>query len=325
MSTDDRLLEAIVVRAGRNRRVSIDVVWHAFAAVAPELQGRLTTRADLRAALDRLALHGAIALSRTRWETSREPPLPAFVALPERVSSGLDLEAFSWVPELLFVLDLPLVQDRDALVAINAFLASGGRDRPMVPLRERSLALFGDEKRLEQLMRRPWFERLGLDRLRALDVPPPLVWERGRPGRPVLVLENHHTWFSFARWNARTGAYGAVCWGAGKAFYRTCPYLDIVCAEVGASRIEYFGDLDGDGILIPARNTRPERTIAPALRWYALLLAEGIAAPGDAGFPPEGIAWLGPLGPAVETLLSSGHRLAQEAVGTEQLSRLEAG
>jgi hypothetical protein len=324
MSTDDRLLEAIVGRAARKRRVSIDVVWHAFSSVAPELQGRTTTRADLRGALDRLALRGALGLSRSRWETSREPALPAFVVLPQRTSSGLDLGSLSWVPELLFVLDLPLVQDHDELVAINTFLASGGRDRPIVPQRERSLALFGDEKRLEQLMRRPWFARLGLDRLRAVDVPAPLVWERGRPGAPVLVVENHHTWFSFVRWNARTGAYGAVCWGAGKAFYRTVPYLDHVCAEVGASRIEYFGDLDGDGLVIPARNDRPERPIRPALRWYALLLAHGIAAPGSGGVPDDGIAWLGALGPAVEALLSSGRRLAQEAIGTEQLASLGA-
>jgi hypothetical protein len=324
VTLDDRLLAELVDRSRRRRRVRIDQVWQAFAAVAPELQGRATSRADLRAALDRLAERAAIELPRTRWDETRDPPLPAYVSLPGSEAAPVDPRAVAWVPELRFVADLAAPPDLDALVAINAFLSTGGRERPRVPARERSLELFGDEKRLDSLVRRSWFERVGLALIRAEDVPPPLVWERGAPGRPILVVENHHTWFSFARWNADARAYGAVCYGAGKAFFRTAPFLDFVRAEVGADRIEYFGDLDGEGLAIPARTWREDRRIAPASRWYARLLELGTPGPGDGEVPEDGIAWLGPHGAAARELLGAGLRLAQEAVGTECL-RSETG
>jgi hypothetical protein len=224
------------------------------------------------------------------------------------------------------------------LLASKTFLSEGGRQRPMVPLRERSLQIWGNEKRLDALRRSALFREgyISLELLRCYEVAPPLVFEAiPNPSAPVLlVIENLHTYESFRRWNRIVRAYAAIVYGQGSEFRSTVRDLPRACREVGASRAEYFGDLDREGLCIPVQARRAladsgsELVLEPASRWYALLVSIGrpLRCPrrelGEDGH--AALAWLGvPTGPAVAALLDSGRRLAQEDVGTEQLTDLQ--
>lgn len=263
-----------------------------------------------------------------------------------------------WAPELSFVAELERVEELDTLLRMQRFFSEGGRSAPLVPVRERSVSVLGDEKRLEQLARTALFGpgRLSYELLRCFPVAPPLVWEAGpRDGtsRIVLVIENHHTWHSFCRWNQEVGAYAAVVYGAGNAFASSVEYLIQVMADTGAQEVDYFGDLDPEGLQIVQRARERLKSlyasklpdIRPAADWYWLLIERGQAVLGGMGevasfgraSSPEadpsgfhdrptckvgdvGQSWL-PL--AIHNLalgvFAQGRRLPQELVGWEQL------
>lgn len=338
------LLDALLQEAGLRRKLDRTAVWRAFRAAHPveatsgEARERLVARLSALAAEDRLVLP---APTGSGWDRSARPPLPEWVRLPAPPEPPVELDLLSvpWAPELGFVPSLGRIDRPSDLLALQRFFTTGGRTRPVVPMRERSVQLFGDEKRLERLVHTPLFGegRLDLASLRCFAMAPPLVYQDGPPGsrgRPVLVAENHHTWWSFCRWNARVGEYSAVVYGAGGAFGRDAvAFLAERCRALAAPHADYFGDLDRDGLVIPwraATSFAPVQglRIRPGARWYQLLLrrAEDVVLPTGAALSEEGLEWL-PESLAVEVRahFQAGRRIPQELVGTEELATQERG
>ncbi len=331
--------ELVDAACGR-KRVKRPQIWRAFQCAHPVEATAGDARERLMSRLRALAADGRIELPSehgSSWDRTARPAIPEWVSLVARPTPepSLDVAAIPWAPELAFVAMTPGLAHLDEALAIHQFLSSGGRCRPLVPMRERSVELFGDEKRLERLVRTPLFGegRLDAGTLRCFAMAPPLVFEAGPPGtegRPSLVLENHHTWWSFCRWNERRGEYCAVIYGAGSGFGREAvSFLHEHCQVWGTDVVEYFGDVDRDGLAIPwraATRFAPSdgvRLVAAA-RWYTLLLerAEGVSLPCGPAIVVEDevLRWLPcDLRAHVQGWLDRGVRLPQELVGTEQL------
>lgn len=95
--------------------------------------------------------------------------------------------AIGWRPQLRWAADVRDWSPRRLrdLLAINRWL--GGADQlPVVPLRERSVQLFGDEKRLGALLSDPRLfgpDRLTLDLVRARRTSPPFIARTIAPSR----------------------------------------------------------------------------------------------------------------------------------------------
>ncbi|PRP89896.1 hypothetical protein ENSA5_70030 [Enhygromyxa salina] len=338
MSPAQRLLAAIAARVGKRRHVSINEIWAAYREVIRGSTGQLDARPELAALLAELAEDGHLSLPRTRWEHTVEPPLPLFVRLPQRPKvrqNYPDPKTILWPPELEFALELQPSRQVEELLAIKQFLAAGGRTRRFVPIRERSLELFGDEKRLEALARGSLFRdgRCSFALLRCHPVSPPLVYQAGPASSRgvILVVENLHTYASFRTWNDQARAYAAVAYASGNEFAKTVGDLPRLCELVRARRVEYFGDVDDRGLIMPvlAQRTLRERgeglRIEPATLWYERLFAIGRSGEGAVveltGLVAEGVEWMpAQLREPVRTLLADGGRLAQEAVGTDVLS-----
>ena len=339
-----RLLDALLQEAGLRRKLDCTAVWRAFRSAHPveatsgEARERLAGRLTELAAEDRLVLP---APNGSGWDRSARPPLPEWVRLPAPPLPPVELDPLSvpWAPELGFVPSLGRIDRPADLLALQRFFTHGGRTRPIVPMRERSVQLFGDEKRLERLLHTPLFGegRLDAAKLRCFPMAPPLVYEEGPPGsrgRPVLVLENHHTWWSFCQWNARVGEYAAVVYGAGGGFGRDAvAFVAERCRALGAPHADYFGDLDRDGLVIPwraANSFAPAHglRIRPDARWYRLLLrrADDVALPTGDALSEEGLEWLpDSLAAEVRAHFQAGRRIPQELVGTEELAGEESG
>jgi len=174
-----------------------------------------------------------------------------------------------------------------------------------------------------------------LEALRAFSVPEPLGWRRGPAAAndkgAVLVLENAATWDSFSRWNALSGHYAAVVYGMGHRFLDGIPFLKELEGEIGRiQHIDYFGDLDPEGIRIPAsaagRCSSLDLPVPQPLVWaYRLLLENGRPVPLESlRETGDWTDWLGPdLAPQARELFQTRHRLAQEWVGHEVLARLD--
>jgi hypothetical protein len=256
--------------------------------------------------------------------------------LPGRPDPGFDFTSVSWAPQLRFLSDSSRTTVApDDLLKLNNFLASRRASKPIVPIKERSLEVFGNEKRLDALLTTSLFRNGHLDLkndLRCELVGEPLGWKRGpteAADRPLIVIENAATWHSYCRWNAEQKLFSAVVYGCGDRFVDGVAYIADIFAELGGVRpILYFGDLDPRGVSIPQEaSTRHLAADLPAISphlWsYRQLLTSGIGCeqPWEGEQPPSSICdWLQDLAEPACQLFAANHRLAQEHVGWEFLN-----
>ena len=166
-----------------------------------------------------------------------------------------------------------------------------------MPTRERSLQIFGNEKRLDNIRKgeSTLFDgRISLDDLHCYPVAPPLPCEAPgspSPGRLILVLENFHSYDSFRRWNRETALYAAVAFGGGNAFRQGAGNLDDLIVLTVADGVLYVGDLDPAGIDIllgvnERRRAEGRTLVATPLR--PLWMAAGARLPAPVGQGTQG-------------------------------------
>lgn len=326
---------AQTVAGYRQARVPIEVLRQAALDADLSLRGSPDARRRLAAALDELAAAGVVRqpTGRAGWEELPRPRLPRWVGRPSTPKPERTPEppvawhaALSWVPAFLTG-ERPTGGERALLRAVNAFLGAGG-SALVVPLRERSLQLTGDEKTLDTLSRGRLFTdgRLSMGLIAARRTSPPITRSTVGSGPVTLLVENWSTYESLAANLPADGEVGAVVYSAGNTLGTVLTAL----ADDPPAALSYFGDLDARGLEMPAAADRlagdlglPPLTPAAAL--YRLLAEHGQPAPADtrpdAVRVQRAVQWLpASLRPPVRDVLCTGHRLAQEAVGLELLS-----
>jgi hypothetical protein len=336
MTSIDQFHRCLIEQSEGRVRVNLDALYCVFQKVHPELATTPAARGKLREVLDRLQLDQRVELPKGRehWDISVLPALPRWVKLPREtlIEHKVDLRSIPWAPELRFLASARVFVPIDDLLKLQEFFARGGRTKPMVPIKERSLEIFGDEKRLDQLERGSTLfgdGRLKLETLRCAIVPEPLPWTPGlNSNGPIIVIENAATWHSYCHWNVEQQLFSAVVYGCGNRFVDGVTTLDSIFKSLGGSRrIFYFGDLDPQGLLIPQEASgRACAAGLPAIEahlWsYRQLLAlgEGRGQSWE-GEPPSLTLcdWLGALAESTRQLFAAGKRLPQEHVGWEFL------
>ena len=335
------LLDAIARRlAGEpGKKVPYDRVLSICQAEMPALRDAPDRSAQLLALLECGQTEG-------RWRLPRElrlwlpgrPSLPSWVMLKSPATVAMrDEEDTTWVPLLGFAGALRKRSEREHARCINAWLREHPDPSMRVPSRERSLQIFGDEKKLDSLggARGSLFGgRLSLADLACFTAPLPLPYElpaTTATGAPLLVVENHHSYWSFCEWNRDRGVYAAVAYGSGEAFKSAAHHLDQIRRRSAAGSLEYIGDIDPKGLAIACDVDRQRRGIGleplnPAHNWYRWLLDHGrrrrLRAQQLRALPePQRLHdWLGEaLASEVEALFGDGEWLPQEALGLEAL------
>lgn len=323
-----------------SRKLSIQRVKFAFAELFPDLENHPDRVNFLYAALANLESQNLIKFpsnqNKKAWLSESNPRLPAWILLTDDTDKempGLDPSTIPWLAELGFCAELTNKVHIEIAYAINQYLIERRKVLLPAPLRERSLQIFGDEKRLDSLVSNGalFGGRLPLSVIAAFEVEQPLVFEKGpRVDKPLLVIENHHTYWSFCQWNKQQCVYSAVVYGSGNAFARSGKAIDDIVAAVKGSSIEYFGDLDPAGLEIPYRfnviRRRANLTeIQPAVSFYSFLLKHGIRrknSDDQREALPAALEWLPPSARhLVIDLFKSGLWIPQESLGTEALNQ----
>ncbi|SEF22298.1 Wadjet anti-phage system protein JetD domain-containing protein [Variovorax sp. NFACC27] len=315
------------------RRVQLDEIRRHFYAAFPEVQDSPHRGAQLLKSLQELEITGHLRLpARGSWERLGQPPLPLWITLSgaQPQAERRDYGTIAWAPELDFWPQLKAPQ-LEALMPVNDFLLGRRGLLPLVPAKERSLEIFGDEKRLERISQSGMlFGKLPLSALSCFQVSAPLPYRPGAaPGRPALVLENKDAYWSFGEWNTKSNYFSAVVYGGGEAFQSTGAALAQMMHEVGAGHALYFGDLDPKGIRIPLEFNRKtelgQPQVSPAVELYAWLVSNGVcrAKPECTEAPSDlASAWLEePLASAIQAIWRQGKWLPQEALGFEKLQQ----
>jgi hypothetical protein len=318
------------LRALRRKRITLEELRGSWLTLHPEQLQHPERDALLLAALEELAQSGELLLpAPASYEQRGNPCMPKFVTLrntlPPRARE--DWTSIPWVPELGFWTTLTESELHTAK-AVNAWLLRRRGRFLSVPLRERSLEIFGDEKYLDSRVRTDalFAGRLPLATIGAFIVPHPVPYRAVQaPGRPILIVENHHTYWSLAEWNHETRRYAAVVYSSGHALGTRSEALEAVIRECNANGAQYFGDLDPLGIFIPLRfNLTSTLRLQPAHDLYRMSLEIGTRrneVARLAGDEAAAAEWLPAYAIELASLWTSGRWIPQESIGTEQLFR----
>ena len=333
-----RLIQALK-QTGR-RRIPLDQLRKEFAAACPELAEQADRRTRLAQLLQSAAASGEIVLplGKRSWDRTGGTPLPGFVLLATPVPPRAPAVApgYSWHPLLGFA---AIERNRlrlEAARCINEWLKSDPDLTLNVPIKERSLEIFGDEKRLDRLRAGSdrLFGRLSLSSLGCRICPIPLPFEAGPPsavGKPLLIVENNDSWVSFSMWNRSAGRLSAVAYAGGghaKSLAYDETFIDELIGRFHAEALYYFGDIDPAGLRIASqaaqrRALRRALPLQPAASLYTWLLQYGrrTSLEGSERVTDQDLAWL-PAGmrEPVTTLFASRQRVPQESLGTQALT-----
>ena len=333
MSTFEEALFAL-----GKRRIRLTELREAYLRAHPDALNAPNLRQLLLEALRRLERDEVVDLPATRrtWDTSGSPALPRTANLRDATRPRHSSKAHAWLPALSFAADERHPTRRADLRAINAFLVSARhKSITEAPTRERSLQIFGNEKRLDAIRKgeSTLFEgRISLDDLHCYPVAPPLPFETpGSPsaGQPILVLENYHSYDSFRRWNQEAGLYAAVAYGGGNAFRQGAGNLDELIDRTAAAGAFYVGDLDPPGINIllgvnQRRRAEGRILVQPHRGLYRWLLAHGCRrrlnkVPRDGLVTRLGEVFSADIAGALGELWAEELSIPQESYGLEQL------
>lgn len=294
--------------------------------------------AGLAEVLAELSRQCVVELPREAWDASTTPPLPRLILVPaaRRTSRSRSWVRHPWCPELGWVASLPSLSESryDDLVTVNNWLIhTRGHDVPVVPMRYRSVVLFGDEKHLEGLSRTSLFGpgRLSLDMLACVRRPPPLAAAAVGAGPDALIIENSDTYWVAVDVLGHLDSHriGLVAWGAGRAFPTQAETLKVDVAGRGPVQgtVWYWGDLDPDGLAIATDASAAAAMIdGPPVRpathlWHAMADCP-IQNRGTIDWSTStGKTWLGPdLWTRLAPIRAANGRVAQEAVAPTVLA-----
>ncbi|MDG9674843.1 Wadjet anti-phage system protein JetD domain-containing protein [Micromonospora sp. DH14] len=332
---------AATVAAHRTARIALGALRTAAHAADLSLAGDPNARRKLAAALDELTTAGMIRVpaKRAAWDHTVQPPLPTWVqriAARQPPASEPAAVTTTWHARLAWAASFvtterPTDAELALLHAANRYLA-GHRPTDIVPMRERSWELLHDEKALDTISRGRLFakNRLALADLHCERIPLPVVqWPVG-DGPAALMVENHTTAHSLARWLPAEGSVGTVIWTGGSQL----PQILASLPSDWTSSLYYYGDLDLRGIEIAADGDHHAQALglgplAPASNLYKLLLDTGtpiksktrtrLVAADHAildWFPSD-------LRAPIGTIIAAGLRIPQEATGRRQLANIE--
>ena len=326
VTDSDILALNAALRLPGQKRLTQREVRQCYGLACPTLAAGPEPRAVLHALLIALAERQAIRLpDPKRWDDSIAPPLPTSIELLHDPAAEPAAMQQNWLPALAFAAIERHPATRDALLQINAWLRSDPPLVPTVPLRERSLHIFGDEQRLEALQSPEGLFRgkLPMAAIGVIDTPMPLAHEMqpAALGAPLLVLENLHSYDSVRRWNADAKAFSAVVYGGGHALLDATDALRGLAQRGRASDLFYVGDLDPEGLAILARLRQQLPDVQPHPNLYRWLLRHGRRAPMAAGEggPVNLDGWPPALADAIAALFANSQRIAQENFGAREL------
>ncbi|MFD4395549.1 Wadjet anti-phage system protein JetD domain-containing protein [Kitasatospora sp. NPDC058478] len=322
-----RLNDTLQARTPGSGTLSRTALTEAFASALPGLSHSGKSRQSLATLLIELADAQLLTLpsNPAKWDAGR-PPLPDAVRIVRHhpVPSATR-EARSWRPELSWVSTARVTTTQtNILTAINRWFrdtSNTAQARRPLSLRERSHEIFNDEKRLDSLIGGALFGpgRLDLDQLATYREAPPLAYRHLGDGDTILVIENSDTFATLRHLLQREpGRIGYIAFGAGRAFEATVASITELRQ---IRRILYYGDLDADGLSIPARASITATLLGlppvePAEGCYKLLLTRprNTALKVDPSHARLLVEWLPPaLQDQALAMLTAGDRVAQEA------------
>lgn len=336
-----KMVEGFVKRLPRGKaRVYLEPdLWNAFFETLPHMKAAPGQRETLSYLVDQLCLQGfERPRDKRRVDRTALPVLPLWLYTPKGDKNAISKEVYIYrSEELAFLNDVRNRIRDDRWKRIDGWFLSGKASAFFIPMRERSLEILGDEKGLDAMTNSPFFRKgkISLATLRCFRVPEPIPYsvKADSRSRSCLVIENATTYFTFRKWNEAAREYRAVAYGGGNAF--SCSWEGLIELSGQVEEIEYFGDIDGEGLRIPwAVSKYIEQTGLPfrlSPRFYEMLLELGAGnrLPGAGRHQPNKtmIEWVTAqlgleLAGRIIRVIGDNRRIPQEHCTLERLQKI---
>ncbi|MBS1869382.1 MAG: hypothetical protein JSS99_06930 [Actinobacteria bacterium] len=329
-------VEELLASSSPNRRLALAQIEEAVAQAAPDVSAGSARRDLIGSIVGAMVDAGRAALPRTApaWEHGR-PDLPRWVMRvtdAQARSSGRRRRRFPWRGELEWAATLELTDAQfAALQAVQMWLRDRSPDDPACAVRERSVDIFGDDKRLDTLLGGPLFApgRLSLKLLDCVAAYPPLAVRELPGGGDWLVVENATTFRTLAALSTTVPEVSLLIYGAGAQAPAGLPAL--LTEHLRPPRVWWFGDIDRDGLRFAAGAAAALAVegldVAAYLPLYRALARRGVtctsrAAPVAKVTAARLASWIRDTEVerfAVE-VLAAGRRAMQEQVGPRELA-----
>ncbi|MGT2454409.1 Wadjet anti-phage system protein JetD domain-containing protein [Cupriavidus basilensis] len=315
------------------KRLSQDELLGGLERACPEI-GFADRRVKALEMLNALQGQGVLEFSsaKSAWDRVGSPRLPRTMTLVRSTPVRASFDHVSWVPDLQFAVGVTRRDLLEKLAAVNAFIiANRHRLSLRMPYRERALEIFGDEKFFDGAVTQDnLWGRLPLAAIGAYNPEPPLPREDFPEAHgPLLIVENVHTYHSLVTWNSDARRYRSIAFGAGLAVTRAPQAILFALERSRGTGIEYFGDLDQEGLEIVELLSRRLTSLSdvlmkPAVHFYASLLASGVrrSTSQQQSVSDACEKWLGEeLAGQVASLFEQGSWLPQEGLSLEMLMK----
>ena len=324
-------------------KISLDKILKAFAEAFPQdYYSEGNQMEKLMKVLNNLARANRIQLpvGETHWDDSSVPSVPKWIKI-SRMSSQKERalwKKYPWHPQMIWASELKNIQESsfESLKQLNQFFVNlGGGSVGLMTIKERSLQIFGDEKKLDSLTTRSWFQdHVSLEDLgcyRTIEPFASKTFPKAKATR-TIIIENRDTFDSFCKVNERINSpfYKYIIYGCGDKIEGRIRWVNEFDPEIRV--IEYFGDLDHNGLAIPHRinqifkdNNDPHRIKMAKVFYYRLVELAREQRPLFDNLPSSGkihnyLFFLLPEDQKfVNFLLQQGQRIAQELLNYEEV------
>lgn len=266
-------------------KISYEEIVQIYNITFPEYKNIVDKNQRIMEVLKELEKEEKLLFPKTKWNKIVVPHIPPYIKIPiknDNKEKIIKLQQISWISKLSFANELKTLEQLESLSKINNFFIENQNNKLCtIPIRERSMQIFGDEKKLDRLHKKGklFGDRLTLVELKCEDIPPPLHYEAVLEpnNKPILICENSNSFHSFRRWNKEKEIYSVVVYGSGNEFSKTHYWLEEIIERYNVSTILYFGDIDPIGLEIPfninkTRISNQLTPIKPAKNLYNILL-----------------------------------------------------
>lgn len=327
----------VLTSVGRSK-VLFPVVLEAYLASFPEEKNHIERESNLIHLLVEMEKEGLLKLPSRRgssWTVYARHSQPHWIQLVAQKQVDSPRKEVAWHPRMRWAAELKKRASIEDALKINEFFKQGGAKLPNIPVNERSLMIFGDEKRLRRLAPRGalLLGKMTLAELGCYEDHHPICYKMYDCSRTlrVLIVENVASYHSFCRWNQERNQYRCIVLGSGALLEDSHWSLE----ELGlnAEEYEYIGDLDSFGLRFPANINRAREGLGlPLLVPQAWLYQQMLALGQEQEQEPkqitntwkENLCWLPVcIQDDVRMLLGAKKRIAQETIHLEWLSQFD--
>jgi len=237
------------------------------------------------------------------WNVSQIPTTPKWFRVLKEAKSFQPWKSYPWRQELQWATDLWNGKHFADLVILNNALKDPSLHNGIpIPIKERSLLIFKDEKKLDELLKTQIFrkDRLTLRVLNCYQTHPPLLLKKFQAfsNLRTIMIENRDTFFSLClvcNEMEPNSPFKYVIYGKGYQIERSILGIKEQYPDINV--IEYFGDLDPPGLKIPILLQKVSNInnisikIIPASFFYKTMIELFQKNPFESLFKKENYKW----------------------------------